>query len=157
MLDISNTVYVYNNNAHDDFNAKMYIFQYDSNVEVLIPTTNFTLKGITTDYSNVTKISFDIKKDEKEYNDFMYGIKEYIYPNSEVFQLLDEKLLEELVLKRELMTVKGKDSSLPTIEDYLKKTADIHRKISDEEVEEKIKSKLNDIIQEFDIQIDSEE
>lgn len=157
LLNLSKSIYVYNNNSHDDFNAKIYIFKFENTVEVLIPTTNFTLKGITTDYSNVTKLSFDIKKDNEEYNDFMYGIKEYIYPSLNIFQLLSTEIIEELSLKREIMSKKGKDSGLPTIEDYLKKTADMHKKISDEEVEEKIKSKLNDIIQEFDIQMEDNE
>lgn len=155
MKDISKSVYIYNNNANDNFNAKLYVFKYENYVEVLVPTTNFTLKGITTDYANVTKIRFDIPNDEKEYNDFMYGIKEYIYPNLGIFTLLDEKVLEELELKRELMQQKGKDGTLPTIEDYLKKSADMHRSLTDEEVEQKIKSKLDDIVKEFDIQIDN--
>lgn len=157
ILGLSSNVYVYNNNAHDDFNAKLYIFNYGRKVEVVIPTTNFTLKGITTDYSNVTKISFDIENDKEQYNEFMYGIKEYIYPNMGIFKLLNNDILEELSIKRELMHVKGKEEGLPSIEDYLKKTADMHKSISDEEIEEKIKSKLNNIVTEFDIQMDDNE
>ena len=157
LLELSNNIYIYNNNVQDDFNAKLYIFKYEDKVEIIIPTTNCTLKGITSDYSNVTKVKFDLPNDEEQYNDFMYGVKEYIYPDLNVFKLLDDELIEQLALKRELMTIKGKDNTLPSIEDYLKKTADMHKKISDEEVEEKIKEKLSDIIQEFDIQIDDNE
>ena len=87
----------------------------------------------------------------------MYGIKEYIYPNLGIFKLLDNDMLEELSLKRELMPIKGKEEGLPSIEDYLKKTADMHKSISDEEIEEKIKSKLDNIVTEFDIQMDDNE
>lgn len=157
LLELSNNIYVYNNNVQDDFNAKIYIFKYEDKAQIIIPATNFTLKGITTDYSNVTKVEFDLPNDEQQYNEFMYGIKEYIYPDLNVFKLLNDEVIEELSLKRDLMVIKGKDSTLPSIEDYLKKTADMHKKISDEEVEEKIKEKLNDIIQEFDIQMDDNE
>lgn len=156
ILSISDDVYVYNNNAQDDFNAKLYIFKFEDCAEVIIPSSNFTMRGITIAYSNITKINFDLKNDIEQYNEFMFGIKEYIYPDVKIFKKLDEKLIDELELKRDLLITKKNDDTLPSIEDYLKKTALIKRQITDEEIEEKINSKLDNIIKEFDIKIDDD-
>lgn len=156
MFAIADNFYVYNNNVQDDFNAKIYIFKFEKEVIVILPSSNLTLKGITNGYANVTKIIFDLEKDLDAYNEFMFGIKEYIYPDERIFKKVNPKIIEELELKRELL-IRRDDESLPSIDEYLKKTASMKSKISNEEFEEKIKSKLDNIVKDFDIEMEDDE
>ena len=158
VLELSNTSYIYNNNKDNDFNAKLIIFKYlDNRAEVIVPPTNFTLNGITLDYTNVTCISFELSSDEEQYNEFMYGIKEYIYPNEEQFHLLTEKEIEILVLKQELLVAKTTDLKMPSISDYLKKVASTKEESIDaKEIEEKIKKEIASISKDFDIELDDD-
>ena len=88
---ISSKSYMYNNNQEDSFNAKIYIFEYKNKAEIILPSTNLTANGITNNYSNITIISYELPKDEELYNDYMFSIKEYIYPNLNLFDLIDDK------------------------------------------------------------------
>lgn len=155
MLNISEKMYVFNNNHEEDFNAKIYIFEYKKKVEVLLPTNNLTANGITNNISNITTIVFDLPKDEEEYNSFMFSIKDFIYPDESMFKLLNKDLLEQLTVKRELAVIKGKESKLPSISDYLKITSK-ENEITEEQYEKRVKEKIKNIVKDFDVTFDEE-
>lgn len=155
MLNISEKLYIFNNNYEEDFNAKIYIFEYKKKIEILLPTNNLTANGITNNISNTTTITFDMPSDEVEYNEFMYSIKDFIYPDTNKFKLLDKSFLEQLTVKREIAITKSKDSKLPSISDYLKITAK-ETEITQEQYEERVKEKIKNIVKDFDVTFDEE-
>jgi len=155
MMNLSEKMYVFNNNHEEDFNAKIYIFEYKKKVEILLPTNNLTANGITNNISNTTTITFDIPKDEDEYNEFMFSIKDFIYPDPSMFKLLNQDLLEQLTIKREIAVAKTKDSKLPSISDYLKITSK-ENEISEEQYEQRVKEKIKNIVKDFDVTFDEE-
>ena len=155
MLNISEKMYIFNNNHEEDFNAKIYIFEYKKKVEILLPTNNLTANGITNNISNTTTITFDLAKDEQEYNEYMFSIKDFIYPDENMFKLLNKDLLEQLTVKRELAVIKGKESKLPSISDYLKITSK-ENEITEEQYEERVKEKIKNIVKEFDVTFDED-
>lgn len=152
---ISSKSYMYNNNQEDSFNAKIYIFEYKNKAEVILPSTNLTANGITNNYSNITIISYDLPKDEELYNDYMFSIKEYIYPNLNLFDLIDDKNIKQYILTRDFAL--SKTVELPSISDYLKTANSMVEKIDEKEVEEKIKAKIKDIVTDFDVQLENDE
>lgn len=156
LVDISDTIYAYNNNGDMSFNGKLYLFEYAKKVEILIPTTNLTASGILENYSNNTLIEFDLKEDTAEYNEFMFSIKEYIYPDLKKFITIDEKKLNELTLNRQLAISKTSDSKLPSISDYLK-AKNTYSSIDEKEIEDKISEQIKNVVSNFDLQFDLEE
>ncbi len=152
---ISNKSYMYNNNQEDSFNAKIYIFEYKNKVDIILPSTNLTANGITKNYSNITTITYELPKDEELYNDYMFSIKEYIYPNLNIFDLIDDKNIKQYILTRDFAL--SKTVELPSISDYLKTANSMVEKIDEKEVEEKIKEKIKNIVTDFDVQLENDE
>lgn len=152
---ISSKSYMYNNNQEDSFNAKIYIFEYKNKVDIILPSTNLTLNGITKNYSNITTITYDLPKDEQLYNDYMFSIKEYIYPNLNIFDLINDKNIKQYILTRDFAL--SKTVELPSISDYLKKANSIAEKIDEKEIDKKIKEKIKDIVTDFDVQLENDD
>ncbi len=152
--NISNKTYIYNNNQDDSFNSKIYVFEYDKKAEVVLPSTNLTLNGITKDISNVIILTYSLPKEQEEYNDFMFSIKDYIYPDANIFILLDDRKIKELSIKRELLILKSSDFKHPSISDYLKHTQ--KTELNEKEAEEKIKDKIKNIVKDFDVLLEDD-
>ena len=121
VLKYTKTVYVWDNNSDVEFNSNMFVFEYEDEAQVYLLSGSVTDSMIETDVSIYTKLSFDLIKDKKEYEEYIDTLTKDIKSN---FTKLTKEYIDELVENKLIFTTKQYMHVLPSIAELLGKTDD---------------------------------
>lgn len=121
VLKYTKTVYVWDNNSEVEFNANVLVFEYEDEAQVYLVSGSLTDSMLETDLSIYTKLSFDLIKDKKEYEEYIEALTKEI---KSTFTKLTKEYIDELVENKLIFTTKQYMHVLPSIAELLGKTDD---------------------------------
>ncbi len=130
VLKYTKTVYIWNNNAENEFNANIFIFEYEDEAYICLVQGSLTDNMLDTDLSIYTKLEYDLIKDKKEYEEYIDGLTKQI---KESFVKLTKEYIDELAEQKLIFTTKQYIHVVPSIAELLGKTDE---KVSEEKAEQ---------------------
>lgn len=130
VLKYTKNVYVWDNNADVEVNANILVFEYEDEALVYLLQGGFTDTMLETDMSIYTKISFDLIKDKKEYEEYADTFTKTIKEN---FIKLEKEYIDELAEQKLIFTTKQYMHVVPSIAELLgKKDEETHKEVVQE-------------------------
>ena len=119
VLKYTKNVYVWNNNAEIEFNSNVFVFEYDDEAFVYLLQGGLTDSMLETDLSMYTKLTFDLIKDKKEYEEYIDVLTKEVKDN---FVKLTKEYIDELAEQKLIFTTKQYMHVVPSIAELLGKT-----------------------------------
>ena len=133
VLKYTKNVYIWDNNENIEFNSNIFVFEYDEEAFVYLLGGEITDSALETDLSVYTKISFDLIKDKKEYEEYIAELTKFV---KDSFVKLTKEVIEELLENKKIFTTKQYMHVLPSIAELL---------ATKEEAEESVKEDAPEI------------
>ncbi len=118
VLKYTKNVYVWDNNAEVESNASILVFEYEEEAFVYLPQGGLTDSMLDTDMSIYTKLTYDLIKDKKEYEEYIDGITKTVKDN---FVKLEKAYIDELAKQKLIFTTKQYMHVVPSIAELLGK------------------------------------
>ncbi len=118
VLKYTKNVYVWDNNAEVESNVSILVFEYEDESLVYLMQGSLTDSMLTTDMSMYTKITYDLIKDKKEYEEYIDGITKTVKDN---FIKLEKSYIDELAEQKLIFTTKQYMHVVPSIAELLGK------------------------------------
>ena len=128
VLKYTKNVYIFNNNEAVEFNANIYIFEYEDQAYIYLAQGSVTDSMLDTDVSMYTKLSYNLVNDKKDYEDYVESLVKHIKEN---FIKLTKEYIDELAEQKLIFTTKQYMHVIPSIAELLGKN-------EQEEKEEKL-------------------
>lgn len=151
ILRYTKTVYVWDNNQQVEFNANIYVFEYDNEAYVYLAQGSTTESMLETDISIFTKLEFDLIKDKKEYEEYIATLVKQI---KESFVKLTKEYIDELVENKLIFTTKQYMHVVPSIAELLGKNEEKEDKVEEIEIQKIPKIQLQpDDLNSFEIDL----
>lgn len=118
VLKYTKNVYIWNNNSEIEFNSSIYVFEYDDEAYIYLASGSVTDNMLDTDLAMYTKLSFDLTKDKKEYEEYIDTLVKEIKLS---FVKLTSEYINELVDNKLIFTTKQYMHVVPSIAELLGK------------------------------------
>lgn len=118
VLKYTKNVYVWDNNADVESNANILVFEYEDESFVYLMQGSLTDSMLSTDMSMYTRLTYDLIKDKKEYEEYIDVITKTV---KESFVKLEKAYIDELAEKKLIFTTKQYMHVVPSIAELLGK------------------------------------
>lgn len=119
VLKYTKNVYVWDNNADVEFNSSVFVFEYEDEAFVYLVQGGVTDSMLDTDLSIYTKLSFDLIKDKKDYEEYVNSLTNCVKDN---LVKLTREYIDELAEQKLIFTTKQYMHVVPSISELLGKT-----------------------------------
>ena len=86
------------------FHPKLYLFETDTNAEIIVGSNNITEGGFFNNYEGAVKITYNLPIDANEYQTACDTIKRFIDPEGPTVRTLTIDLLNELIVRNDIPT-----------------------------------------------------
>jgi len=128
ILKYTKTVYIWDNNADIEFNANIFVFEYEDEACVYLVHGDVTDSMLDTDISMYTKLVYNLIKDKKEYEEYIDVLTKEI---KQSFVKLTKEYIDELAEQKLIFTTKQYMHVVPSIAELLGKTEKEDKKDSE--------------------------
>lgn len=118
ILKYTKNVYTWDNNQEVEFNANIFIFEYEQEAFIYLVNGGLTDSMMDTDISIYTKLVFDLIKDKKEYEEYLNDLIKSIKDN---LVKLEKEHIDELAEQKLIFTTKQYIHVVPSIAELLGK------------------------------------
>jgi len=141
VLKYTKNVYIWDNNSDVEFNANICVFEYEDESHIYILSGSVTDSMLDTDISMYTKLTFDLIKDKKEYEEYIELLTKHI---KEDFVKLSKEYIDELAEQKLIFTTKQYIHVVPSIAELLGKTDKEEKNETAEEIKPLPKIQLDE-------------
>ena len=86
------------------FHPKLYLFEWDNKVEIIIGSNNITEGGFFGNYEGCARITYKLPDDSKEFERACAELKRFIFPDGPTVYELTRDFLKELIARKEVPT-----------------------------------------------------
>ncbi len=121
VLKYTKNVYVWDNNADVEINVSIFVFEYEDEGIVYLVQGGLTDSMLETDVSIYTKLTYDLIKDKKEYEEYIDGMTKLVKEN---LVKLEKAYIDELAENKLIFTTKQYMHVVPSIAELLGKKDD---------------------------------
>lgn len=118
VLKYTKNVYIWDNNADVEFNSSVFVFEYDDEAFVYLVHGGITDSMLETDLSMYTKVTYDLIKDKKEYEEYIDVLTKEV---KDGFAKLTKEYIDELAEQKLIFTTKQYMHVVPSIAELLGK------------------------------------
>ena len=118
ILKYTKNAFVWDNNADIEFKSSIFAFEYEDESQVYILNNSITDSMLDTDLSMYTKLTFDLLKDKKEYEEYIDSLTKEVKAS---FVKLTKEYIDELLENKLIFTTKQYIHNVPSIAELLGK------------------------------------
>ncbi|MBQ8042906.1 MAG: hypothetical protein IJ272_01995 [Clostridia bacterium] len=142
VLKYTKNVYIWDNNADVEFNANVFVFEYEDEAFVYLVQGGLTDSMLETDLSMYTKVTYDLVKDKKEYEEYIDTLTKEI---KDSFVKLTKEYIDMLAEQKLIFTTKQYMHVVPSIAELLGKKDEVAEKAETVEPQKLPKIELGDM------------